>query len=114
MVCDNLEVKHKTFGIGVVISTQGRYMTVMFENIKKVFVYPDAFERFLTLSDGSISDEIKNDIFMSKKAKQDILDEKNKENQKAMDRGIVIPGKEIDPVEQEDDRFKRSTEPEEI
>ena len=113
MVFDNLEVKHKTFGIGVVISTQGRYMTVKFENIKKVFVYPDAFERFLTLADGSVSEDILNDINSSKRAKQDIIDKKNIENQKAMDRGIVIPGKEFDATEQEEDRFKQ-TEPEEI
>ena len=107
MVCDNLEVKHKTFGSGVVLSTSGRYITVKFNTINKVFVYPDAFEKFLTLADGTVSEDILNDIALSKKAKQDIIDKKNEENKKAMENGIVIPGKEIDPAEQEDDRFKQ-------
>ena len=115
MIFDNLGVKHKSFGSGVVVSFKGRYMTVKFNTLTKVFVYPDAFENFLTLLDGSISEEILNDIKASKKAKEDILNMKKEENLKAMTRGIVIPGKEMDLIEEEEqsDRFK-NIEPEEI
>lgn len=76
------------------MSTNGQYITVKFESTQKTFVYPDIFEKFLTLSDGSVSDDILNDLKASKEAKQKILDKKNEENIRAMTRGIVIPGKE--------------------
>ena len=50
MIFDNLEVKHKSFGDGLVISNNGKYMTVKFATTQKTFVYPDAFENFLTLA----------------------------------------------------------------
>ena len=115
MIFDNLEVKHKTFGEGLVISYNGKYMTVRFSAAQKTFVYPDAFESFLTLSDGSVSDEILADIKRSKEAKQQILNIKNEENLRAMTMGIVIPGKENNPNEGEEgeNRFK-AQESEEI
>ena len=53
MLLDNLEVLHKSFGKGIVVSTNGQYFTVKFENCQKIFVYPDIFDKFLTLADGS-------------------------------------------------------------
>ena len=110
MIFDNLEVKHKSFGDGLVISNNGKYMTVRFATAQKTFVYPDAFENFLTLSDGTVSDEILADIKLAKEAKQEILNKKNEENRRAMTHGIVIPGKENVNVEGEDEegRFKNS------
>lgn len=108
MILENLEVKHKTFGEGLVISNNGKYMTVRFGTAQKTFVYPDAFESFLTLSDGSVSDEILADIQCAKEAKQQILNKKNEENLRAMTKGICIPGKEAVPADGEDgeNRFK--------
>lgn len=94
MVLDNLSVRHKTFGVGTVIATQGKYMTVRFEIGDKNFVYPDSFERFLTLADGTISEEIATDLARAIAAKQEIIDKKNQENLRSMMHGIVIPGKE--------------------
>ena len=51
---ENLEVKHKAFGAGVIIASDGKYITVKFDSVTKTFVYPDIFERFLTLADGSV------------------------------------------------------------
>ena len=115
MVFDNLEVKHKSFGNGVVVSKVGKYLTIRFSSSEKKFVYPDAFENFLTLADGSISDEIKNDLKIVNAVKQEILNKKNEENLRAMTKGIVIPGKESTPADGEDEegRFK-SSEQEEI
>ena len=32
-----------------VVSVNGQYITVKFESVQKVFVYPDIFEKFLNL-----------------------------------------------------------------
>lgn len=94
MVLDNLVVRHKSFGVGTVVATQGKYMTVRFEVGDKNFVYPDSFEKFLTLEDGTISAEIAEDLARAIAQKQEIIDRKNQENLRSMMHGIVIPGKE--------------------
>lgn len=115
MLVDNLVVNHKSFGLGTVVSHQGKYMTVRFENAQKIFVYPDAFENFLTLEDGTVSDEIMIDIAATRRARQEIIDKKNEENIRAMTKGIVIPGKEGSVNESEDDEnHYKSSENEEI
>ena len=93
MLVLNSEVLHKAFGNGTVISTNGQYFTVKFESCQKTFVYPDIFEKFLTLADGSVSDEIAADLASSKALKQKVLDKKIEEYIRAMTHGIVIPGK---------------------
>lgn len=115
MLLENLEVLHKSFGKGVVVSVNGKYFTVKFESAQKTFVYPDIFEKFLTLADSSVSEEIKADLDAANAQKQKELDKKNEENLRAMTRGIVIPGKENNNNEGEDEegRFK-NTEPEEV
>ncbi|MBE6644055.1 MAG: hypothetical protein E7612_01595 [Ruminococcaceae bacterium] len=116
MTLDNLAVNHKTFGKGTVVSSQGKYMTVKFDKAQKIFVYPDAFENFLTLGDGTVSEEIINDINAVKHARQIIIEKKNEENLRAMTKGIVIPGKEgaISGIEEEENVYKHSQEPEEL
>ena len=109
----NTTVKHKAFGVGTVVSQDGKYITVQFEGASKVFVYPDIFEKFLTLEDGSVSAEIIADLNEVNARKQSIQDKKNEENMRAMTKGIVIPGKEIVPGEGEDEE-NRKNETEEI
>jgi hypothetical protein len=103
MILENLNVRHKSFGDGIIIETQGNYMTVKFASCEKKFVYPDAFEKFLTLQDGTVSDEIKLDLASTQMAKQVIIDKKKEENLRAMTHGIVIPGKETGIAESEDE-----------
>ena len=91
MLVLNSEVLHKAFGKGTVVATNGQYFTVKFESAQKTFVYPDIFEKFLTLADGSVSEEILADISSVKACKQKELDKKNEENLRAMTKGIVIP-----------------------
>ena len=113
MVLDNIQVVHKSFGDGVIVEHVGKYITVDFGVAKKKFVYPDAFENFLKLSDDTLSAEIQVDIDNSRKAKQLIIDKKNEENFRAMTKGIVIPGKEAtagSDSEDEEARFKESEE----
>ena len=114
MVFDNLAVRHKSFGVGRVVSYDGKYMTVKFDTAEKVFVYPDAFEKFLTLEDGSVSEEISEDLKATKIVKQQIIDKKKAENIYSMLKGIVIPGKEnLGDFDEESSSFKQN-EPEEI
>jgi len=110
----NLEVKHKAFGGGVIVSAEGKYITVKFDVGNKVFVYPDIFERFLTLADGSVSEEILADLNATNAKKREIQDKKNEENLRAMTKGIVIPGKEILPGEGDDEENRNKSETEEI
>ena len=108
MVFENLGVQHKAFGQGTVTSKNGQYITIKFESCEKVFVYPDIFEKFLTLADGTVSDEIAADLAATKAAKQRIIDKKTEENINAMTRGIVIPGKEnLNPAGDEEESSEK-------
>ena len=106
MVLENLRVKHKAFGLGNIVETQGKYIKVKFDTTEKVFVYPDIFERFLTLEDGTVSEEILSDLNAVNDAKKKIIEKKNEENLRAMTRGIVIPGKEFSVIDGEDEENK--------
>ena len=112
MVFENLQVRHKVFGVGTVIAKDGKYIKVKFDSAEKLFVYPDSFEKFLTLADGSISDEIKADIAVANNAKEKILAAKQEENLRAMTHGIVIPGKEGNGETEEEENYKNSSDPE--
>ncbi len=110
MVFENVLVKHKSFGEGVITSHVGNYITVKFGNVEKKFVYPDSFERFLTLADGTVTEDILNDIKIAKEAKQLIIDKKNEENLRAMTKGIVIPGKEASAESEDEDQANKENE----
>ena len=115
MILENLEVLHKSFGQGTIVATNGKYFTVKFESASKTFVYPDIFEKFLTLSDGTVSDQIKADLDAANALKQSIVNQKAEENERAKTHGIVIPGKEIVAGEGEDDENRmKNSELEEI
>ena len=103
MLLIDLEVLHKSFGKGTVVSVNGKYFTVKFDEVQKTFVYPDIFEKFLTFADGTVSEEITADLEASKAQKQRELDKKNEENRRAMTRGIVIPGKENTTTDSDDE-----------
>ena len=115
MVFENMEVLHKSFGKGTIIARNGQYFTVKFDAAQKTFVYPDIFEKFLTLADGTVSEEILVDLEASKAAKKKILDSKEEENVRAMTRGIVIPGKEnLNSETDEEEARDKNSEMEEI
>ena len=103
MQLESLAVKHKVFGDGVILAKQDKYITVHFATADKIFVYPDAFEKFLTLADGTVSDEIKAELAQSNDRKQMILNKKNEENMRSMTHGIVIPGKETVQSDSDDE-----------
>ena len=112
MVLENLHVRHTAFGEGTIIENDGKYITVQFSAAKKKFVYPDLFEKFLTLADGTVNDDIVKDLNTVNAAKNVIIAAKKEENYRAMTRGIVIPGKENVP-EEEDEEARKNSESEE-
>ena len=114
MVLENLEVLHVKFGKGVIISKNDNYITVGFDTCQKTFVYPDAFEKFLTLADGTVSEDIKQEIASSNDRKQAIINKKNEENIRSMTHGIVIPGKENVSGDSDDEESSKSSDNEEV
>ena len=110
MQLENLAVKHKVFGDGVILSKSDKYITVHFATADKIFVYPDAFEKFLTVASGELPDEIRADLDVSRATKDKILKEKREENVRSMMKGIVIPGKEIVPESKDDDQHDETEE----
>lgn len=52
------KVHHKSFGDGTVTNFDGRLLSVSFEAGEKRFVYPDAFESFLTAQDTVLQQKI--------------------------------------------------------
>ena len=110
MILENLQVRHKTFGLGTVVATDGKYIKVKFDNAEKNFVYPDSFEKFLTLADGTLTDEILADLAAANAQKAKILAAKHEENVRAMTHGIVIPGKETGTDNEEEDSYKNSND----
>ena len=112
MVFENLQVRHKTFGLGTIVAKDGKYIKVKFDSTEKNFVYPDAFEKFLTLADGSVSDEILADLEVANAHKAKILAAKHEENVRSMTHGIVIPGKEGISESEEEENYKNSSDSE--
>ena len=112
MIFDNLQVRHKVFGIGTVVAKDGKYIKVKFENAEKNFVYPDSFEKFLTLADGTVTDEILADLAATNAQKAKILAAKHEENVRAMTHGIVIPGKEATSENEEEENYKNTSDSE--
>ena len=58
----NRKVHHKAFGEGVILSLDGGYLLIEFPVGQKKFVYPDAFDGFLSAEDSSVALEIRREI----------------------------------------------------
>ena len=67
---EGLEVVHKVFGNGIVEKVSNKYVTVRFANLQKVFVYPDAFEVFLSAIDEAVSRDIAADLAAAKEKRK--------------------------------------------
>ena len=57
-----IAVKHQIWGIGEVISFDGKYLSVEFSVGVKRFVFPDAFEKFIKAEDLEIQSSVENEI----------------------------------------------------
>ncbi|WP_438317443.1 malate synthase [Sporosarcina sp. FA9] len=74
----NEEITHKVFGEGNIVEHEESIITVDFnKNIKK-FVYPDAFEKFITLKNENTAKTFKK-LFLQRQLKEEILEKKREE-----------------------------------
>src|SRR5690606_25669539 len=70
---------HKTFGEGIIKQYDENYLVISFSQGEKKFVYPDAFESFISVNDSNIAQFINLEIEKKKRNKikqQDITNEK--------------------------------------
>lgn len=58
MIIINQTVIHKAFGCGVIAGIDGAYLSVLFKNQEKRFVFPDAFAQFLRFEDADAQAEV--------------------------------------------------------
>lgn len=64
------KVKHIKYGVGTVVEQKDACIVVEFAKETKKFVYPDAFEKFLTAENEIIHKSILNEIFIIKEQKE--------------------------------------------
>ncbi len=55
-------VFHDIFGVGTIVSKVGNLLTVDFKGDEKKFVYPDAFEKYLSSADQELMAQVNRDI----------------------------------------------------
>lgn len=66
----NQKVRHKVFGDGVILSLDKSYLVVEFPIGQKKFIYPDAFDGFLSVEDSGAASEIRHEIEAEKQRKE--------------------------------------------
>lgn len=86
------QVAHKAFGEGVITKWDEKYVTVRFATAEKTFVYPNAFNGYMTLLDPTIMMAIQEDINASLARQSAASASKERERERQMRSGIVIPG----------------------
>ena len=77
----------------IVEKVSNKYVTVRFANLQKVFVYPDAFEVFLSAVDEAVSRDIAADLAAAKEKRKAHDEEIEKAREVSM-RGQVSAGPE--------------------
>ena len=83
----NMKVSHKIFGDGIIIAKENSYITVKFCNNEKKFIYPNAFDGYLTTEDTDLNNKIKEEIEAIKRLEEEKKQEiamKEKENLKTV------------------------------
>lgn len=77
----NEEITHNVFGEGNVIGQEDSIITIAFEDDTKKFVYPDAFEKFITLTNPSTAESLEK-IITKKEIQEAALEEEREELRK--------------------------------
>lgn len=67
----NMKVKHKVFGEGTIINKENSYITIKFSNEEKKFIYPNAFDGYLTADNIDINNKIKDEIEIIKRQEEE-------------------------------------------
>lgn len=60
MQLEGMEVSHMKFGEGKVMELKEKYITILFPQGEKKFLYPNSFNKFLTLKDKKVQTEMNN------------------------------------------------------
>lgn len=66
----DIKINHVTWGAGTVVYEDGKYIRIIFDNAEigeKTFVYPDAFDKYLTYADHSLQVEVEEKLCSIKK-----------------------------------------------
>lgn len=79
----NKEVTHKSFGKGSIVDCNEAYVVVKFKTGNKEFVYPDAFDNYLTLVDKKTADSV--DKILEKLETEREIEEQRIEEEKAIE-----------------------------
>ena len=74
----NEAVTHKVFGEGSIVEHEESIITIEFNKDIKKFVYPDAFGKFITLTDRSLAKAFK-EVFLQKELEEEALEKKREE-----------------------------------
>ncbi|ARK23345.1 malate synthase [Sporosarcina sp. P37] len=77
----NEGITHNVFGEGSIVEHEDSVIVVDFNNVLKKFVYPDAFDNFITLNDQTIAKSLE-EVFLKKRAEEAVLEKKRKEEKK--------------------------------
>ena len=95
-------VQHKTLGVGIIESSDGKYLSVRFGVGLKTFVYPAAFRDYLTVSDPALEKEIAEALAASDAARERVEARRREESRYLAKKGVVIPGNRIDEQQASD------------
>jgi len=79
----NEEITHKVFGKGNIVDHEESIITVDFNKDIKKFVYPDAFEKFITLKNQDTAETFKK-LFLQRKLKEEVLEKKREEEKEIL------------------------------
>lgn len=98
----NLNVKHKAFGKGIITEVNGKYLTIQFEAKIAKFIYPDAFEKFISAEDNTTQAAIMEELAAEKQAaeeerKAEELRRAEEERRRAAERQAVSSTKNSKP-----------------
>ena len=100
-----MKVNHKAFGTGTIEEIANGKIKVNFENATKVFVFPDAFESFLTTDDAELLQRIEKEKAEKKEREEAIQKAKVEEMkrkiavEKAQKREDIIHGDRAQTIE---------------
>jgi len=78
----NEVITHKVFGKGYIVDHEESIITVDFNEDIKKFVYPDAFEQFITLNDENTAKSLKN-FFLEEELKEEVLEREREEERES-------------------------------
>src|SRR5699024_4784515 len=94
----NKKVTHKVFGEGNIIEQDDSIITIDFDKDLKKFVYPDAFQSFITLNDEKIA-EVFEEVFSKRmkeeEARQERLEEERRQRALEQERRDLLKNHKI-------------------